>query len=150
MWKDYKSSVPPRWFFFGCGDHLQCPPSLLLLLLYWRKLCTLTTDWNFSSKKKKKSCRNCDNLPPSYHQLAVGLEIREIRQTGLATAGQLMSSQFNHCVGSWGSWKFIYISLNGKRLLCMGSQNGIGWGIGGRQMEKLVIIKLWRLRAFFF
>lgn len=54
---------------------------------------------------------------------------RERRQTEtltVAAAWQLMSSQFNHRMGSWGSWKFICISLNGERLFGAGSQNGIG------------------------
>lgn len=89
LWMWRPSSMPPE---------PPPPPPILKKVVYTNHRLKF-----FIKKKERKSCRNCDNLPPSYHQLAVGLEIREIRQTGLATAGQLMSSQFNHCVGSWGS-----------------------------------------------
>lgn len=51
---------------------------------------------------------------------------RQTETLTVAAAWQLMSSQFNHHAGSWGSGKFICISLNGERLFGVGRQNGIG------------------------
>lgn len=114
---------------------------ILHLSCSWKNIFEITLDKHNVIAHKRNLKENGDSEPLKYHQLAVVLDTkkdcrdseRERRQTEMVTvapAWQLMSSQFNHRMGSRGSWKFICISLNAERLFDAGSQNWIGWRKG--------------------